>query len=207
MTPTTLIVDDLGYCYPESTRGLDSCSLRATVGTLTVIRGASGSGKSTLLACLGGILTPDRGTIALRDALGRDEEMRSSIVTQGAALFENLTAWQNVATAWGLPRQRHRSRAINALDQFAVGRIADALPREMSFGQRQRVAIAGAVAGNASVLLADEPTGSLDTTNTMRVIEALRTAAQHRIVIVVTHDDRLAREADTVIELSEGATS
>ena len=205
-----LVVDGLSYRYPGSGRGIDGCSLEAHAGEVTVIRGASGSGKSTLLACIGGILTPDRGTVRSVDRGGSPSPVHATIVTQGAALFEQLTVWQNVATAWGWPRPARRARAIRALERFDVGRLADALPRELSFGQRQRVAIAGAVAGDAGVLLADEPTGSLDAVNAARVTAALRAAArgasgEPRIVVVVTHDDRLAREANRVVELRASA--
>ena len=202
----TLVVDGLAYHYPRTDRGLERCDLEAREGEVTVIRGESGSGKSTLLACLGGILTPDRGTIRLASGRGADVPLHSAIVTQGAALFEHLTVWQNVATAWGWPRAARRGHAIRVLDRFDVGRLADSLPREISFGQRQRVAIAGAVAGDARLLLADEPTGSLDDANADRVIAALRAAAEQRIVVVVTHDDRFARAADRTIHLDEGVT-
>jgi ABC-type lipoprotein export system ATPase subunit len=204
--PRTLVVDGLGYHYPRTERGLDSCTLEAREGELTVIRGESGSGKSTLLACLGGILTPQRGSIRIDGTGGAGAPTNSAIVTQGAALFEHLTVWQNVATAWGWPRTSRRSRAIRVLDGFDVGRLADSLPREISFGQRQRVAIAGAVAGDTRLLLADEPTGSLDDANTARVISALRVAAERRIVVVVTHDERIAHAADRTIHLAQGVT-
>ena len=202
----TLVVDGLAYRYPRTDRGLERCDLEAREGEVTVIRGESGSGKSTLLACLGGILTPDRGTIRFGRAGRADAPLQSAIVTQGAALFEHLTVWQNVATAWGWPRASRRSRAIRVLDTFGVGRLADSLPREISFGQRQRVAIAGAVAGDTRLLLADEPTGSLDDANAARVISALRAAAERRIVVVVTHDDRFARVADHTVHLDRGVT-
>jgi ABC-type lipoprotein export system ATPase subunit len=203
----TLVVDGLDYDYPGGSRALHSVALRARAGELTAIVGASGSGKSTLLACLGALLTPSAGSIRLHDdAVARPH--RSAIVTQGAPLFDRLTVWENVATAWGTPRRALRQHALDVLAPFDVAHLADSFPRAISFGQRQRVAIAGCVASDAAVLLADEPTGGLDPENSTRVGIALRTAAASgRIVIAVTHDESIAAIAHRVLRLDRGTIS
>jgi ABC-type lipoprotein export system ATPase subunit len=204
LDPATLVVDALGYEYPRGRTALNAVSLRARAGELTAIVGASGSGKSTLLACLGGLLTPSAGSVRLYNgAVTRAH--RSAIVTQGAPLFDRLTVWENVATAWGTPRRALRDHALDVLAGFDVAHVADSFPRAISFGQRQRVAIAGSVASDAPVLLADEPTGGLDSENSTRVGMALRAAAASgRIVIAVTHDESIATIAHRVLRLDAG---
>lgn len=203
----TLVVDALDYDYPRGLTALHDVSLRARAGELTAIVGASGSGKSTLLACLGGLLTPSAGSIRLHHATAFRAH-RSAIVTQGAPLFDRLTVWENVATAWGTPRRALREHALDVLAGFDVAHVADSFPRAISFGQRQRVAIAGSVASDAPVLLADEPTGGLDPENSTRVGMALRTAAASgRIVIAVTHDESIAAIAHRVLRLDAGTIS
>ena len=202
-----LVVDALRYDYPGARTALHSVGFTARAGEVTAIVGASGSGKSTLLACLGGLLTPTAGDIRLVDGpVARAH--RSAIVTQGAPLFDRLTVWENVATAWGTPRRALRDHAVEVLAGFDVAHVADSYPRSISFGQRQRVAIAGSVASDSPVLLADEPTGGLDPENSTRVGLALRTAAATgRIVIAVTHDQSIEAIADHVLRLESGTVT
>ena len=197
----TLTVEGLGYRYPSTRDVLRDVTFTAASGDITAIVGTSGSGKSTLLACLGGLLTPTAGRIRLSS--GRDS---FAIVTQGAPLFDDLAIWENVALAWGYPRRALRAHAIDVLEAFGISAIADSMPRAISFGQRQRVAIAAAVAGDSPAILADEPTGGLDVENSTRVTSALRTAADAgRIVIVVTHDSATSAHSDHVLRLHDGA--
>lgn len=201
---TELVVDALHYDYPGARTALHSMSLRARAREVTAIIGPSGSGKSTLLACLGALLTPTAGSIRLLEG-SVERAHRSAIVTQGAPLFDRLTVWENVAVAWGSPRRALRDHALEVLAGFDVAQVADSMPRSISFGQRQRVAIAGSVASDAPVLLVDEPTGGLDPRNSTRVGLALRTAAgTGRIVIAVTHDESIAAIADHVLRLEAG---
>lgn len=203
-----LEVAGLTYTYPGSINGINRVEFHALAGQITAIVGPSGSGKSTLLACLGGVLTPQRGSTRMLNADGSGRTARSSIVTQSATLFDGLSAWENVAIAWGPPHRTQRRRATRILEEFGVAQLANARPSEISFGQRQRVAIAGAVAGNTEVLLADEPTGGLDSDNVERVAAALRAAADgDRVVIVVTHGDKIAQLADRVIRIDKGTIS
>ena len=208
LTASIFEVAALSYSYPGSRNGISEMTFNAAGGKITAIVGDSGSGKSTLLACLGGVLTPQRGNMRILDAHGGARLVRSSIVTQSATLFEKLNVWENVAVAWGSPRRSLRRRACGILEEFGVAHLANAHPSEVSFGQRQRVAIASAVAGNTEVVLADEPTGGLDADNANRVAAALRAAADgDRVVIVVTHDDRIAAVADHVIRIENGHIS
>ena len=200
MNPRTLTVSRLGYRYPSGRDVLRDLDLTASAGEITAIIGQSGSGKSTLLACLGGLLTPTSGRVVVQG--GRES---FAIVTQGAPLFDNITVWENVALAWGYPRRALRAHALEVLESFGISAVADSLPRGISFGQRQRVAIAAAVASDSPAILADEPTGGLDPENSTRVGLALRTAATSgRIVIAVTHDESIEAIAHHVLRLEAG---
>ena len=203
MNPRTLTVSRLGYRYPSGRDVLRDLDLTASAGEITAIIGQSGSGKSTLLACLGGLLTPTSGRVVVQG--GRES---FAIVTQGAPLFDNITIWENVALAWGYPRPALRAHALEVLESFGISAVADSLPRGISFGQRQRVAIAAAVASDSPAILADEPTGGLDAENSTRVASALRMAADAgRIVVVVTHDPATTAHSDRVLRLHDGALS
>ena len=200
---------NITYTYPNSDRGIPSpgISFTASSGQITAVVGTSGSGKSTLLACLAGVLTPTSGEIRIdgRTVTSSDTESTSPtrmLVLQSCALFERLPLWQNVALAWGWPGRGLRRRAEEHLDMLGLRELTDQLPSGLSLGQRQRAAIACAVACDPRVLLADEPTGSLDPANRERVIQLIReVAAQDRVVIVATHDENAIGFADTVLTL------
>lgn len=205
-----LVADNIGYTYPNSDRGLRApgVSLVARAGEITVLRGESGSGKSTVLACLAGVLTATSGELSIdrrviTHAPGHDLAPARMLVLQNSGLFERLPIWQNVALAWGWPGSKVRSRACEHLEILGIGDLADQLPSKLSLGQRQRAAIAAATACDPRVLLADEPTGSLDANNSDKVTRLLRRIAdQDRIVIVASHDERVLRIADAIVELT-----
>jgi ABC-type lipoprotein export system ATPase subunit len=205
-----LVAEHIGYTYPNSNRGLrpPGVSLVARPGEITVLRGDSGSGKSTLLACLAGVLTPTSGELSIdrriiTHAPAHDLAPARMLVLQNSGLFERLPIWQNVAIAWGWPGSKVRSRAYEHLEILGIGDLADQLPSKLSLGQRQRAAIATATACDPRVILADEPTGSLDAGNSDKVARLLRKVAdQDRIVIVASHDERVLRIADATVELA-----
>ncbi|GAC1624617.1 MAG: ATP-binding cassette domain-containing protein [Nevskia sp.] len=193
-------------------------SLRCRPGELTLIMGASGSGKSTLLAMIGGLLRPEAGEVEILGtrlgaltpaALERFRFEHLGFIFQGFNLFAALTAVEQVAIPLrfgGVPAPEARLRALTALDEVGLSGRAGLRPAQMSGGEKQRVAIARALAGRRSILLADEPTSSLDSANGELVTALLRrVAVEHgATVVVVTHDPKLKHHGDQIIELSDG---
>lgn len=207
-----------GEAAVQVLHGID-LSLRA--GELTLIMGPSGSGKTTLVSILGLLLRPTSGRVLLQgqDVTGLDERTlpllrrrRVAFVFQGFNLFEALTALENVELGLqlaGVPARERRQRARELLAQVGIEDRGHHVPQDLSGGQKQRVSIARALGSPGRILLADEPTGALDSHNGQRVMELLRQAADAgRAVIVVTHDPRLEALADRVVTIEDGlATS
>jgi len=196
---------------------LSGASLGVDVGELVAIMGPSGSGKSTLLALAGGLDVPTSGSVLVAGTdlsqLSRDERSklrRSSIgyVFQELNLLSSLTAAENVAMPLeldGTRASRARRIAIAALGEVGIGSKAGSFPDELSGGERQRVAIARALVGERSLLLADEPTGALDSVNGEEVMRILRNACDEGASgVIVTHDAQLAAWADRVVFIRDG---
>lgn len=199
---------------------LTDVSLRVPTGSLFAVNGPSGSGKSTLLNMLTGIDRPSRGQVlfageALRakseDELARWRGQHVGIVFQFFQLIPTLTALENVILALELgggqrlPRRMFRERAMHCLEQARVERLAHRLPSELSGGEQQRVAIARALANDPPLLVADEPTGNLDSRTASLVFETLvELTRQGKTVIYVTHDRELATHASHRITLLDG---
>jgi putative ABC transport system ATP-binding protein len=199
-------------------RALQGVSLTFERGTLSLVMGPSGSGKTTLLSMLGCLLSPDQGTvfvdgIALNQLTEPEKtairQKKISFVFQAFRLFHSLTAVDNVAIGFeirepGEPRRMEMARDL--LLQFGLGGKLDQEPNELSPGEKQRVAIARALAGDPPILLADEPTASLDAEAGRNICEILRNqASEHgRTVVVVSHDPRWRKFADRTIILRDG---
>jgi putative ABC transport system ATP-binding protein len=196
---------------------LREVSLAVRAGELVAVMGPSGSGKSTLLTLAGGLDRPTSGTVLVTDVdLGTASPAtaaalrRRSIgyVFQDLNLIPALTAAENVA----LPREldgasarRGRRDALVALESLGVADVADRFPEDMSGGQQQRVAIARAVVGERRLLLADEPTGALDSENGEAVLQLIRARCDEGVAgVLVTHEARLAAWADRVVFLRDG---
>jgi putative ABC transport system ATP-binding protein len=205
------------YRGPPPVRALDRVSLAVDTGELTAIVGPSGSGKSTLLHLMGTLDKPSAGTVrvtGLDVAAMTDRELsalraaRIGFVFQQFFLAEHQTVAGNVADGLlyaGTRRADRRLLAAAALDRVGLARRAAARPTQLSGGERQRVAIARAIAGRPPVLLADEPTGNLDSANGEAVMDLLRDLHQGGATIcMVTHDPRYARIADRSIHLFDG---
>ncbi len=200
----TVILDDLSFSVPK--------------GSLFAINGPSGSGKSTLLNLLTGIDRPSAGRVlfegkALRDMgenqLAKWRGHNVGIVFQFFQLLPTLTAIENVLLALELghvlPRRQWRARAMECLEIVGVQDYARRLPSELSGGQQQRVAIARALANDPPVLVADEPTGNLDSHTALQVFDLLESlTTRDKTVIYVTHDTHLAARAHDHIELLDG---
>lgn len=201
-----------------SVRALRGVSLDVRYGEVTLLRGPSGSGKTTLLSVFGCILAPDAGDLWLdgQDVRGLDEQRMADFrlnhigfVFQGFNLFPTLRAWENVAIALDLRRVKRRearARAFGILERLDIGNRAEFYPEELSGGQKQRVAVARAIVGEPPILLADEPTASLDGDTGRTILEILRTlaSAENRAVVIVTHDERAVEFADRVVTLKDG---
>jgi putative ABC transport system ATP-binding protein len=193
-------------------------SFRVERGKSLVVAGKSGSGKTTLLACLGGLEQPDSGSIVCKDveistlsrkALSLFQRRHLGFVFQFGNLISYLTVFENIAFPLvlnGVSRiQRHR-RVEWLLERIALGEARDALPHELSGGELQRVAFARAIAHNPSILLADEPTSSLDSKSAGDIMELMFSLAREslRTIVVVTHDPDLMAWGDEAIVLKDG---
>jgi putative ABC transport system ATP-binding protein len=216
-----LVVDDLTVEFRHEgyvVRPLDGLSFTAELGELVVLLGPSGSGKTSLLSCLGGILTPTAGRVALGDVVvtdldrgGLERYRREHVgfVFQAFNLIPSLTARENVAIPSLLSGTRRRdafARADALLAQVGMSDRASHPPRKLSGGQQQRVAVARGLVHDPPLLLADEPTASLDHIQAEAVIGLLRGLRdESRVVVVSTHDARLVPIADHIVELAPGS--
>ena len=201
---------------------LDDVSLMIPAGSFVSITGRSGSGKSTLLAILGLLLRPDRGTVAvggsttspLSDAgLAKLRGRSIGFVFQNYSLVRSMSVWQNVALPLLSNREHslrdHKDAARAALGLVGLEGRADALPHHLSGGEQQRAAIARALIRGPAVILADEPTGSLDVATGDTVLELLieRVTCSSTALVLVTHDRHVAGRADLRLELHDGRLS
>jgi putative ABC transport system ATP-binding protein len=196
---------------------LDDVDLTVEPGELVAVMGPSGSGKSTLLTIAGSLEEPSSGDVTvggvLLSRLSRSERAvlrRRAIgyVFQDFNLLAGLTAAENVSLPLeldGLAVRRARVAAVASLDRLGMAEHADRFPDELSGGERQRVAIARAVVGERHLLLADEPSGALDSVNGEAVMRLVRETCQAGVAgVVVTHDAQLASWADRVVFLRDG---
>jgi putative ABC transport system ATP-binding protein len=199
-------------------RALDVVDLEVARGEMVAIMGPSGSGKSTLLYVIGALDTPTAGSVAVGDlhyeglddaALTRLRRDHIGFIFQFFNLLPSLTALENIllpALIAGRPDEHMRARARALLEQVGLGERADHLPSELSGGQQQRVSIARALLREPELLLADEPTGNLDSRSGREVLAVLRdvSAREGRTVVMVTHDAVAAAVADRVVFLRDG---
>ena len=198
-------------------RALDGVSLTIHRGELVAIIGHSGSGKSTLMNMLGCLDTPTSGRYLLngQDVSGLSDNQLSEIrnkqigfIFQGFNLVANLDALGNVELPLiyrGVSKQRRKKIAALALKKVGLEKRMRHKPNELSGGQQQRVAVPRAVAAQPPIILADEPTGNLDTKSTKEIMDILKGLHQSgRTVIIIPHDDDIAEQADRVIRIIDG---
>ena len=205
----------------EPLRAVDAVDLEVQAGEFVSIVGPSGSGKTTLLGLLGGLEPPDEGEIVV---LGHDlarltaterarlRQHRVGIVFQSFGLISSLRVGENVALPLafaGIPEAERRGRAAAALEEVRLGHVVDARVDELSGGERQRVGVARALVIAPAILLADEPTGSLDDETGDLVLDLLVDAVRHRgcSLVLVTHDPRSAARGDRRWEMHDGRLS
>lgn len=198
-------------------RALDGISLQIDKGEFVAIIGHSGSGKSTLMNMLGCLDIPSYGSYFLdgRDVSTLSDNQLSDIrnqkigfIFQGFNLIQNLDALGNVELPLiyrKLPRDKRKSLSKDALRMVGLENRMHHKPAELSGGQQQRVAVARAIAASPPLILADEPTGNLDSHSTVEIMAVLRRLHESgRTVIVITHDDEIAEQADRLIRIMDG---
>lgn len=214
-----ITVNDVYYSYKAKSQTVYavqgiSCTFRQ--GQFYAIVGKSGSGKTTFMSLLAGLDLPEKGDIlfdnvSIRklncDALRRDQV---SVIYQNYNLFPLLTAAENVMYPMlmnKIPKKEARKIAIEKMEQVGLNpALFNRFPAQISGGEQQRVAIARALASGSKIILADEPTGNLDSGNSRHVVEILKRLAKEKefCVIVVTHDDAVAGQADVVLHMQDG---
>ncbi len=214
-------IRDLYKIYAEGeeneVRALDGVSLSIDYGEFVAIVGASGSGKSTMMNILGCLDIPTRGRYLLdgtpiekrtEDELSDIRSRKISFIFQGYNLIPSLTVWQNVALPMAyqrVPLAERRQRAYDALDAMGIASRAESRPTVLSGGQQQRVAIARAIATGSPIIMADEPTGALDSKTGQQVLDILRSLHKSgTTVILITHDNGIAAKAKRVVRLQDG---
>jgi putative ABC transport system ATP-binding protein len=218
--PAVIELDGLTKVYytdEVETHALADVTLAIERGEYVSIAGPSGCGKSTLLSILGLLDTPTGGRYHLNgqpvEELPMAERARVrnreiGFIFQSFNLIGDLSVYENVElplTYRGMPSSERKERVIAALERVEMGHRAKHLPSQLSGGQQQRVAVARAVAGSPSILLADEPTGNLDSKNGESVMTLLRELhAEGATICMVTHDPRYAQHADRTIHLFDG---
>jgi putative ABC transport system ATP-binding protein len=217
----TLELRQVSKSYGQGTaevRALREVSLTADEGAMVAVMGPSGSGKSTLLTIAGTLEEPTSGEVLIAGqpvaGMSRNDKARLrrrtiGYVFQDFNLLPGLTAAENVALPLeldGLSARKARIAGLNALERLGLGERAVHYPDQLSGGERQRVAIARAMVGERRLLLADEPSGALDSANSEAVMRLLRDACQDAgmTAVVVTHDAQLASWADRVVFLRDG---
>jgi len=216
---TILNVEQLTKTYGKGdaqVNALCNASFIVEKGSFVAVVGASGSGKSTLLHLLGGIDRPTNGKVHIdgQDIFSMNESnlaifrrRNMGIVYQFYNLIPTLTAEENIMLPYLLDgRKPNKTTLAELLDLTGLTNRAKHLPSELSGGQQQRVSIARALINSPAVILADEPTGNLDSKSSREIIELLVTANKryNQTLIMITHDERIALQADRIISISDG---
>jgi putative ABC transport system ATP-binding protein len=200
---------------PTAVKAVEDVSLDVHGGEVMMLLGPSGSGKTTLLSVMGGILRATEGSVKINgeEIVGMDESKLPRVrlknigfIFQGFNLFPALNALENVEIALELHGRANRAKAQKLLEAVELGDKLKASPANLSGGQKQRVAIARALAGDPPIILADEPTASLDSHSGTLVMDLLARLAkeQGRAVVIVTHDPRVLPYGDRTVRIADG---
>ncbi len=203
---------------PNTVRALDQITLQLKPNEMTAVMGPSGSGKTTLLNIIGCLDSPTSGEYFLdgKDTSTLDLKAKAQLrnevfgfVFQAFNLLTDKTVLENVMLPFRYscrPRREWKQRAMTALNKTGIADLADRYPDQLSGGQQQRVAIARALANDPKVILADEPTGNLDSTTGREIVAILRSLAekQGKVVVVVTHDGMVASQAHRLLQMMDG---
>ncbi len=197
-------------------KAVNHVDLEIERGKFTVIMGRSGSGKSTLLHLIGGLDKPGSGNVYIenknifkynRDELAKFRRRKIGFIFQDYNLIPSLTVWENIILPLGLENIIPDKKKIeNLLDKTGLSDKKDAMPETLSGGQKQRCAIARALVSGPAVILADEPTGNLDSQTGAEIVDLLKQSVEEykQTVIMITHDESISRIADMVYFIEDG---
>ena len=216
---TIVEIQDLVKYYQTGeniVKAVDHTNLCIERGKFTVIVGRSGSGKSTLLHLLGGLDVPDSGKIfiektdifALKEKqLAEFRRKKIGFIFQDFNLIPSLNVWENVVLPLGLDGKKvDKKEVMEILKRIGLAEKTNAMPNTLSGGQKQRVAIARALVGSPAIILADEPTGNLDSKTELEVMNLLKNCVKEygQTLVMITHDETIAQMADVVILIEDG---
>lgn len=214
-----LETEDLVKYYGEGenqVRAIDHTSMQVQHGEFVAVVGRSGSGKSTLLHMLGGLDRPDSGKVYIegRDIFDlKDEQLavfrrrKIGFIFQDYNLMPALNVWENIVLPIGLDGKKvKKDFVLDIVKSIGMEKRLHAMPNQLSGGQKQRVAIARALAARPAIILADEPTGNLDSHTEMEVISILKNCVSKygQTLVMITHDETIAQMADRVIVIADG---
>ena len=197
-------------------KAIDHTSLRIEAGEFTAIVGRSGSGKSTLLHMLGGLDRPDSGKVYIEgkdifclkdDQLAAFRRRKIGFIFQSYNLIPSLNVWENIVLPIGLDGRRpDEEYVLGIIRRIGMEDKIHALPNTLSGGQQQRVAIARALASRPAIILADEPTGNLDSKTELEVVSILKSCVTEygQTLVMITHDETIAQMADRMILIEDG---
>ncbi|MBP1047622.1 ABC transporter ATP-binding protein [Enterococcus sp. BWM-S5] len=217
-----LKINDLVKHYNDGNtivKAVDHTNLEVKKGEFVAIIGKSGSGKSTLLNLIGGLDRPDSGEIYIDgknvfkmkdDELAVFRRQKIGFIFQSYNLIPSLNVWENVVLPLGLDNRKVDVAFVDELlKKIGIEEKKKALPSLLSGGQQQRVAIARAIAARPAIILADEPTGNLDTKTELEVMSLLKNSVEQfgQTLIMITHDEAIAQMADRVIRIEDGRVS
>lgn len=204
------------YAGDNIVKAIDHTDLEIERGKFTVIVGRSGSGKSTLLHMLGGLDRPDSGKVFIdgkdifrlkENELAVFRRKKIGFIFQDYNLIPSLNVWENIVLPIGLDERKVESQEIEAiLNHIGLDDKKESMPNTLSGGQKQRVAIARALASSPAIILADEPTGNLDSKTELEVINLLKNCVKtyHQTLVMITHDETIAQMADIIIVIEDG---
>ena len=214
-----LVVENLVKYYgtgESQVRAVDHTDLEIERGKFTAIVGRSGSGKSTLLHLIGGLDRPDEGKVwiegkdifALKDdRLAEFRRKKIGFIFQDFNLIPSLNVWENIVLPLGLDNRKVRKEDVEeVLEKIGIADKKDTMPNALSGGQKQRTAIARALVTNPAMILADEPTGNLDSQTELEVMSLLKSCVKDmgQTLVMITHDEMIAQMSDRMIEIEDG---
>ncbi len=214
-----LVVENLVKYYgtgESQVRAVDHTDLEIERGKFTAIVGRSGSGKSTLLHLIGGLDRPDEGKVwiegkdifALKDdRLAEFRRKKIGFIFQDFPLIPSLNVWENIVLPLGLDNRKVRKEDVEeVLEKIGIADKKDTMPNALSGGQKQRTAIARALVTNPAMILADEPTGNLDSQTELEVMSLLKSCVKDmgQTLVMITHDEMIAQMSDRMIEIEDG---
>lgn len=218
-THKILVIDNLSKSYGtgESTvKAVDHTNLQIERGKFTAIVGRSGSGKSTLLHLIGGLDRPDQGKVWIDgtdifslkdDKLAQFRRKKIGFIFQDFNLIPSLNVWENIVLPIGLDNRKvHASEVEYILQKIGLENKREAMPNTLSGGQKQRVAIARALVTKPAIILADEPTGNLDSRTELEVIGLLKNCVAEfgQTLVMITHDETISQMAERIVEIADG---